>query len=214
MANLWSAIIMPQQAKFRTQRAELIKRLVPAIEGSKVIDVGGALPFWRAVGPILKPASVRIFNIDAHRTTMFETRHEDWLSVTLYDGNRIPVEDRDADFVMCNSVIEHVPPSQRANLAREVRRVGRTYIVQTPSRGFPLELHFGLPFLHWLPRPIGRQIAAFSPFALLGKVDGKQYFDDTRLLPVSELKGYFPGARIETESFLGLPKSNIAIGSG
>lgn len=203
---------MPQQRKFRTARAELIKRLAPDIEGSTVVDVGGALPFWRAVGHILKPASVRIFNISAHRTTMFEQRHEDWLTVELYDGTRLPVDDKAADFVICNSVIEHVPLEQRANLASEVRRVGRTYIVQTPSRGFPLELHFVLPFIHWLPRRLAREIVVVSPFNLMSDVNIKQYFDQTQLLGMDELKGYFPGAEVKTESFLGLPKSNIVIG--
>jgi hypothetical protein len=214
MADLWSMIVKPQQKKFRTARAELIKRLVPDIEGANVIDVGGALPFWRAVGHILKPAQVRIFNISAHRTTMFEKKTDDWLTVELYDGIRLPVDDQAADFVICNSVIEHVPPEQRAGLAAEIRRVGRTYIVQTPSPGFPLELHFGLPFVHWLPRKVAREVVVVSPFNLLSDVNVKQYFDQTQLLPVEELKGYFPAARIETEHFLGMPKSNIAIGSG
>lgn len=212
MADLWSRLIMPQQRKFRTARAELIKRLAPEIEGASVIDVGGALPFWRAVGQILKPGSVRIFNISEHRTKMFQTQREDWLTVELYDGNRLPVDDQTADFVLCNSVIEHVPPAARANLAREIRRVGRTYIVQTPSPGFPLELHFGLPFVHWLPRKLAREMVVVSPFNLMSDVNIKQYFDQTQLLPMEELKGYFPGAEVKTDSFLGMP--NIVIGSG
>jgi len=86
--------------------------------------------------------------------------------------------------------------------------------VQTPSRGFPLELHFGLPFVHWLPRPLAREIVRVSPFNLLSKVNARQYFDQTHLLPKEELSSYFPGAEIRTETFLGLPKSNIAIGRG
>jgi len=205
---------MPQQRRFRQARAALIRQIAPMIEGASVVDVGGSLPFWRDVGHIIKPGSVRIFNISEHRTTMFETRHEDWLTVQLYDGNRLPLADKEADFVMCNSVIEHVPPDQRANLASEIRRVGHTYIVQTPSRGFPLELHFGLPFVHWLPRPLAREIVRVSPFNLLSKVNARQYFDQTHLLPKEELSSYFPGAEIRTETFLGLPKSNIAIGRG
>lgn len=212
MAELWSRIVIPQQRRFRKARAELIKRLAPGIEGADVVDVGGSLPFWRDVGPILRPRRVRIFNISQHRTTMFQPGHEDWLTIELYDGHRLPLDDKAADFVICNSVIEHVPPAQRANLAREIRRVGRTYIVQTPSPRFPLELHFGLPFIHWLPRPLARKIVRVSPFNLLSTADAQVYFDETQLLPEAELSGYFPGARIQTETFLGLPKSNIAIG--
>jgi len=212
MAELWSKVIIPQQRRFRQARAALIRQIAPTIEGASVVDVGGSLPFWRHVGHILKPGSVRIFNVSEHRTTMFETRHEDWLTVQLYDGKRLPLEDKEADFVVCNSVIEHVPPEQRENLAREIRRVGRTYFVQTPSRRFPLELHFGLPFVHWLPRPLAREIVRVSPFNLLSKVNVRNYFDETHLLPKKELQGYFPRAEIRTETFVGLPKSNIAFG--
>ena len=212
MSDLWSRLIRPQQHKFRQARAHLIRELVPEIEGASVIDVGGSLPFWRAVGSILKPRSVRIFNLNEHAVTLFHKLSEDWLTLELYDGNRLPVGDREADCVICNSVIEHVPPGHRANLASEVMRVGRCYVVQTPSPAFPLELHFMLPFVHWLPRSIGRKVVRISPFQLLADVDAQKYFDDTKLLPEAELQAYFPGAQIRTERFLGMPKSLVAIG--
>ena len=143
---------------------------------------------------------------------MFETDRPDWLTLELYDGERLPVGTGEADFVICNSVIEHVPPAARANLASEIRRVANGYIVQTPSKLFPIELHFGLPFIHWLPRPLGRKLASISPFALFSKVDAKEYFDETLLLSKRELTDFFPGCEILTESLAGIPKSNIAIG--
>lgn len=214
MADLWSRLVRPQQKKFREARARLIKQMAPGIEGAYVVDVGGSLPFWRAVGPIFKPGRVRIFNLSEHQARLFETQAEDWLSLELYDGKRLPLEDGEADYVICNSVIEHVPLDQRASLADEVRRVGKHYFVQTPSPAFPLELHFLLPFVHWLPRRIGREIVVVSPFNLLARIDVKQYFDDTRLLPEAELQGHFPDAEIRVERFFGIPKSLIAFGRG
>ena len=214
MKDLWMSFKTPLQRRFRKSRAELIKRMVPNIEGASIIDVGGSLPFWREVGSILKPGSVRIFNISQHRATMFmdQSAGPDWLSLELYDGKRLPVADNAADIAICNSVIEHVPPAARENLAAELQRVARTYIVQTPSPLFPVELHFGLPFVHWLPRTMGRQIVPISPFAVFSKVDAKQYFDDTQLLTKRELTEYFPGCEVVTEALAGLPKSNIAFG--
>ena len=214
MPDLWSRIIMPQQRKFRIARAELIKRLAPDIQGASIIDVGGSLPFWREVGHILKPGSVRIFNISSHRMTMFEAQHEPWLSAELYDGTRLPVGDKAADFAMCHSVFGYVTPPQRQELAREIKRVARRFIVQTPAYGFPIELSSGLPFIHWLPRPLARRLVVMSPFNLLTDVNIREYFDHTWLLSRKDLQNCFSTAEITTERFLGFPKSYLAIGGG
>jgi SAM-dependent methyltransferase len=68
----------------------------------------------------------------------------------------LPFADGEFDLVYCSSVIEHVPPADRAAFAAELRRVGRGWLVQTPARSFPIEPHALLPFVHWLPRPLRR----------------------------------------------------------
>lgn len=162
---------------------------------------------------ILRPGKVIIYNISQTRMDMGLTNSEGNIEAHLYDGKRVPLEEGSADYVLCNSVIEHVPPDLRANLAQEIRRVGKHYVVQTPSTAFPLELHFGLPFIHWLPRPVARKLVPLSPFAMLGrgKVNAPAYFDETKLLPRKELQAYFPNATIHTERFAGMPKSNVAV---
>lgn len=208
----WSEFIRPAQRRFRRSRAELIKQLHPEIEGALVVDLGGSLSFWAEVKEILKPGKVIIYNISPNAVNTGLTHTDDIIEAHLYDGKRVPMEDGSADFVLCNSVIEHVPPDQREGLAQEIKRIGRHYVVQTPSKSFPLELHFGLPFMHWLPRPMGRKLAPLSPFgAMLSKSHALRYFDETQLLPYREFQSYFPEAKIHTERFLGLPKSNIAV---
>jgi hypothetical protein len=73
-------------------------------------------------------------------------------------------------------------------------------------------LHFGLSFMHWLPRPLGRLIAPISPFGLFAKARPRDYFDETRLLSRSELARLCPRADMVKERFLGIPKSYLAIG--
>ena len=63
----------------------------------------------------------------------------------------LPFTDGEFDLVYCSSVIEHVPPARRETFARELRRVGRGWFVQTPAFSFPIEPHALLPFAHWLP---------------------------------------------------------------
>ena len=70
---------------------------------------------------------------------------------------RLPFADDEFDLVYCSSVIEHVPPAQRAAFAAEAQRVGRAWFVQTPARSFPIEPHALLPFAHWLPAGLRRR---------------------------------------------------------
>lgn len=209
---LWNRIIAPAQNAFRLQRARRIAEQFPEIQGGVVIDIGGSLAFWRSVEDILRPARVIIYNIDAGRMTMGLQSSAGYIEMHLYDGIRVPQPDGFADVVLCNSVIEHVPMNRRAGLAAEVMRVGKRFVVQTPAREFPLELHFGLPFIQWMPRGLARKLVRVSPFHLLTDADGQKYFDETLLLPRSEFAAYFPSARIEVERFAGIPKSMLAFG--
>jgi hypothetical protein len=207
--RLWKRALGPLQRRFRRQRAKRIREIFPDIADAHVVDVGGSLRFWHELKDIIRPRRVQIYNIDTERMEMGHTNEDAWISLHYYDGSHLPFEANAADIVICNSVIEHVPISLRKALADEIRRVGRSWIVQTPSRSFPIELHFMLPFLHWIPRGIGRQIARVSPFAVLARVDGRKYFDETQLLPLSELRGYFPEGELLVERAAGIPKSNI-----
>ena len=70
-----------------------------------------------------------------------------------YDGRVFPFEDRSFDVVWANAVLEHVGDFDRqVEFVKEMRRVGDALFFSTPNRGFPLELHTYLPFLHWLPK--------------------------------------------------------------
>lgn len=207
----WNRLIGPAQTRFRRARAQRIAEQFPEIQGGTVIDIGGSLLFWQTVGDILRPARVIIYNVTESRMVM-GLKDAGRIEMHLYDGHTIPQPDDFADVVICNSVIEHVAPENRDRLASEIARVGKRYVVQTPAREFPVELHFGLPFIHWLPRSLARKIVPLSPFAILAKIDAHWYFDETRLLSRREFVGYFPEAQIKVERLAGIPKSMLAFG--
>src|SRR2546423_879242 len=102
------------------------------------------------------------------------------------------------------SVIEHVPPSDRGQVAGEIRRVSGRYFVQTPNRWFPIEPHVLLPLFHLLP------LRARRPLWRLGV--SKDPFEDVRLLGPRQLRKLFPDGVLVRERLGPLTKSLVIAG--
>jgi SAM-dependent methyltransferase len=68
------------------------------------------------------------------------------------DAMRLPLPDNSMDAAICAQVYEHVPDDVR--LFQEIYRVlkpGGMLFFSGPNWLFPIEPHYFLPFLHWLP---------------------------------------------------------------
>jgi SAM-dependent methyltransferase len=68
------------------------------------------------------------------------------------DGTCLPFADTSFDVVTCAQVYEHTAHAER--LPREVERVlkpGGLCFFSGPNKVWPIEPHYLLPFLHWLP---------------------------------------------------------------
>ena len=74
------------------------------------------------------------------------------LSFRTITGNRLPYADREFDLALSFAVLEHVGSAhnQRQFMA-ELARIADAFILYTPYRYFPMEMHTLLPMLHWLP---------------------------------------------------------------
>ena len=143
----------------------------------------------------------------------------------LDESGVLPFEDDYFDIVHCNSVIEHVTVDKmqrwsrqstrefvkmaferQKTFASEIRRVGKSYFVQTPNKNFVLESHTWLPLVQFLPRPLLIRAIRF-----LNKWWVKTTSPDWNLLGSKQMKELFPEAVIVKERALGLTKSLIAI---
>jgi hypothetical protein len=104
-------------------------------------------------------------------------------------------------------VIEHVPRDRQEAFAREVRRVGRRYFVQTPNRWFPIEPHYQLPFFQFVPERARRALTDHIEIGWMARGG----WAEINLLDRRELQALFPDALIASERLAGLTKSLMAI---
>lgn len=76
------------------------------------------------------------------------------------DGRDLPFAEDSFDWVHSSAVLEHVGSHQeQGKFISELHRVCRKgMFVTTPNRWFPVEFHTVLPLVHWLPKPMFRNL--------------------------------------------------------
>jgi hypothetical protein len=173
-----------------------------------VLDLGGQPMIW---DNLPTPLDITILNLPGVAEVHTASHHR----IRYVDGDACGVvgfKEREFNTVFSNSVIEHVGPADRqADFASEVRRLGRSYWVQTPSKWFPIEAHCGMPFWWFYPPKLRRYFIERWRKKLPGWT---AMVEETRVLTKADLARLFPEATICVESFLGVPKSYIAYFSG
>ncbi len=90
------------------------------------------------------------------------------------DAMQLPIADASIDVVICAQVYEHVP-SDKA-LFDEIYRVlkpGGMVFFSGPNWLFPIEPHYFLPFLHWLPASLADRYLQLSGM-------GEHYYERLR----------------------------------
>jgi hypothetical protein len=165
-----------------------------------VIDFGGSVHFWFESELINHVGHVVIYNTSESEV---DIAHQSCNKITF----------KIFDLVLRNSVLDHVSPEGRVQVAREIVRVGKHGFIQTPALEFPVEPHFVLPFIHSLPRAICRYFVRVSPWALLSErsPDAQDtYFAEIGLLSKCAVRQLFPPSLIHAERSIGLPKPWLA----
>jgi SAM-dependent methyltransferase len=92
------------------------------------------------------------------------------------DAMSLPFDDGVIDVVICAQVYEHVPDDEK--MFEEIYRVlkpGGVVFFSGPNWLFPIEPHYFLPFLHWLPD-------RFASFYLRLSGRGTSYYERSRHL--------------------------------
>jgi hypothetical protein len=198
--------------RLRDARFRRFATMVEAIpRPMRILDIGGTIAFWRHRGWVgREDVQIVMVNLQPQPS-------ESNVKGRVGDATALPeLADGSFDVVFSNSVIEHLFTwENQQRMAREVRRIGRAYWVQTPNYRFPIEPHYLTPCWHWLPRRL--RIAALRRWQFGGR--GPQpdpalaaaNVDEIRLLSAPDLRQLFPDAQLVPERFAGLVKSWIAV---
>jgi SAM-dependent methyltransferase len=202
-------IYRPFLSHFRRKRMRQLCQILSITKETRVVDVGGDPSIW-SLAPV-RPTLV-IVNVRAPKSVL---SHDPWV---IADGRHLPFKDKTFDVAFSNSTIEHVGDyCRQIEFAKEVTRVGKVFVVQTPNRWFPVEPHLMTPLIHFLPRSLQRRLLRwFTVWGWVARPDKAacdHFMNEVRLLSSEEMARIFPGARITHERFLGLRKSLIAVGN-
>ena len=202
--TVFYGLLNPFSKWSRTRRMRSFSALTRITEGMSVLDLGGQPMIWETMPVDLNLTILNKPGIALRNTV---TRHK----ITYIEGDACDVKalnDQLFDMVFSNSVIEHVGAAdKRASFAKEVRRLGRRYWVQTPSKWFPIEAHCGMPFWWFYPESVRRyfierwrkKLPAWTTMV-----------EESTVLSKAELRHLFPEATVIAESFFGITKSYIA----
>ncbi|ASW56439.1 class I SAM-dependent methyltransferase [Plantactinospora sp. KBS50] len=197
-------------ARRRERRRGWLLRCFPDLAEMSVLDLGGRLSSWQRA-PV-RPKRLHVVNLEPAGGLV-----PDWAQVDQADACDLPAHLTLGryDLVFSNSVLEHVGGHERRlRFAETVHALADAHWIQTPYRYFPVEPHWILPGMQFLPVPARVALARRWP---LGHTPVRERTDIehavlwTELLSQAEMRHYFPRSRLVVERLAGLPKSLIAI---
>ncbi|MFH1523041.1 MAG: methyltransferase domain-containing protein [Patescibacteria group bacterium] len=197
--------------KLREKRNIIFKNFISGLSRPvHILDVGGTEVYWQKMGFAgNNDYQITVLNIFKNKQGSSNVK-----SVAGDARNMKEFKDKHFDVVFSNSVIEHVGDFDDQNkMAKEIKRIGKKYFLQTPNYYFPIEPHFLFPLFQFFP--IWFKVFLIRHFNLgwrektPTKEDALKNAKSVRLLTEKELKDLFPEAKIINEKVLGFTKSFI-----
>jgi SAM-dependent methyltransferase len=154
--NFYSLSERVRDPERRRRKAEKIRWLIESyarhVPGRGVcLDVGCSAG---AMTIVIAPLFERTLGLEYDEAALVavEPEYRQQIDFLRGDAMALPLPDNSVDAVICAQVYEHVPDD--AQLFREIYRVlapGGFVFFSGPNWLFPIEPHYFLPFLHWLP---------------------------------------------------------------
>lgn len=197
---------------FRLKRfAFFLEQIADLPRPLRILDLGGTEEYWDDMQFNEQGAHIFLLNIE-------QISVKDPIRFTAIQGNVCNLSalgNHSFDIVYSNSVIEHLFSwENQLKMAKEIKRVGKNYFIQTPNYFFPIEPHWMLPGFQFLPRSLRILITRTADFGYIKRKNKYEeaalQVDEVRLLSEKEMKCLFSEAQIYKEYWGGMVKSICA----
>lgn len=188
----------------------------------KVIDLGGTVRYWEALGvtdsdglDITLANNHAMDRTNAHQINPHRFIHE-------WDIDALKLASMDLatfDVIASNSFIEHLAGQDDQRLvAQQIIAADRPYFIQTPNRNSPIDPHFPhpyVPFFALYPKRLKARLLTIGGLgggwrapSLDAALGALTFYNP---LGLREMRELFPGAELHIERPLGVPMSIIAM---
>jgi hypothetical protein len=175
----------------------------------RVLDLGGTPESWQ-LAPVAPRAVTTVNLMPAESLTS-------GVAAIQADACDLPssVANDHFDLVFSNSLLEHVGGHvRRQRLADNIHSLADRHWVQTPYRYFPIEPHWLVPGMQWLPYEARIRVSMHwnrGHIRTHTREEAREQVDEIELIGISQMRGYFPSSVFWYERFAGLIKSLVAI---
>jgi hypothetical protein len=198
--------------KKRLEIYNIINNIIKDLQIHDALDIGTTSDDKNASSNIViknirnidkfKCISDQIVNSDFFHKSLKKSITEEFSENELYDFS--------SDLVVSNATIEHVGNTlnQKKMLENVIKLTKKIFVITTPNKFYPIELHTKIPLIHWFPKTTYRMILKFLGLSFYANEE------NLNLLSANELKKMLNNQKITYEmKFLKMMflKSNIII---
>jgi hypothetical protein len=198
--------------KKRLEISNIINNIIKDLQLHDALDIGTTSDDKNASSNIVikniknidkfKCISDQIVSSDFFNKKLKKSITEEFSENELYEFS--------SDLVISNATIEHVGGElkQKKMIENIIKLTKKIFIITTPNRFYPIELHTKIPLIHWFPKSTYRKILKFLGLSFYANEE------NLNLLSADELKKMLNNQKITYEiKFLKLVflKSNIII---
>ncbi|MDC0972290.1 hypothetical protein OAR45_03710 [Candidatus Pelagibacter sp.] len=206
--NFFDKIVL----KKRLEISNIINNIIKGLQIHDALDIGTTSDDKNASSNIIikniknidkfKCISDQMVNSDFFNKKLKKSITEEFSENELYEFS--------SDLVISNATIEHVGGElkQKKMIENIIKLTKKIFIITTPNRFYPIELHTKIPLIHWFPKSTYRKILKFLGLSFYANEE------NLNLLSADELKKMLNNQKITYEiKFLKLIflKSNIII---
>ena len=201
--------------KKRLEISGIINDTIKDLQIHEALDIGTTIDDKNASSNIVIKNIKNIKNIDKFKCISDQIVSSDFFNKKLKKSITEEFSENElyqfsSDLVISNATIEHVGGElkQKRMIENIIRLTKKIFIITTPNRFYPIELHTKIPLIHWFPKTTYRMILKFLGLSFYANEE------NLNLLSANELKKMLNNQKITYEiKFLKMMflKSNIIV---